>query len=159
MQRKRTVVYLVFLFLNLAAAYAQQPIPETTVLDAVYSDQQAARGQAYYTANCSACHGARLEGVSAPELTGDRFVDRGREGSLDGIYGFITQRMPPRRDTSTSTIPDKNYLDILTYILKVNGYPAGTRDLDADSLAKVLFIGKSGPRPVPDGSLVVAVGC
>jgi S-disulfanyl-L-cysteine oxidoreductase SoxD len=159
MQRKRYVVYFVFLFLNPAAALAQQPIPESTVLDAVYSDQQAARGQAYYTANCSACHGARLEGVSAPELTGERFVDRWREGPLDGIYGFITQRMPPRRDTSTSTIPDKNYLDILTYVLKVNGYPAGTRDLNTDSLAKIMFTGKSGPQPVPDGSLVVTVGC
>ena len=65
-----------------------------TSLDSIYSDAQSLRGQAAYNAHCATCHGAALEGVSAPELSGNRFLERWREGTLDGIYNFIRQRMP-----------------------------------------------------------------
>ena len=82
-------------------AYSQTA--DRTVLDGVYSDVQSIRGQNVYKSACAECHGASLEGVSAPELTGKRFMDRWREGTLDGIYSFIRQRMPlgrPANDAS-----------------------------------------------------------
>ena len=44
-------------------------------------------------------------------------------------------------------------------ILNVNGYRSGPGDLTADLIGKVVLIGKNGPQPVPDGSLVITVGC
>jgi hypothetical protein len=129
------------------------------VLDGVYSEPQAVRGRQLYTTTCAACHGNALEGISAPELTGKRFTERWREGMLDGIYGFIRQRMPFGRPANATPIPDKDYLDIVTYILQGNGYPAGTAELAPDTLSRIMFVGKDGPRPVPDGALVVTVGC
>lgn len=130
-----------------------------TVLDGTYSDAQAARGKTAYTTHCAACHGDALEGVSAPPLTGSRFLERWREGTLDGIYGFIRERMPFGKAPGSTRISDGEYLDIVTYLLKLNGYPAGPSDLTLDRAGKIMLVGKNGPQPVPDGSLVVAIGC
>jgi hypothetical protein len=100
-----------------------------------------------------------LEGVSAPALTDRRFMDRWREGSLDGIYNFIKQRMPLGRSPNAPRIPDADYLDILTYILKMNGYRSGPTELTPTLVSEVMFVGQNGPQPVPDGALVVTVGC
>ena len=92
------------------------------MLDGVYSDEQATRGQVAYTAYCSVCHGDALEGISAPQLTGNRFIERWREDTLDTIYDYIRQNMPRGRAPDSKPIPDSDYLDILTHILKMNGY-------------------------------------
>jgi hypothetical protein len=148
-----------FMVLILYAPGAPAQSPGKTVLDGVYSEPQATRGAATYTAVCSACHGNALEGVSAPPLEGNRFVERWREGMLDSLFGFIRDRMPLGRAPGATPIPDSGYLDILVYILKVNGYRAGPSELTHDVLKDVMLVGKNGPQPVPDGSLIVTVGC
>src|SRR5207244_3404934 len=130
-----------------------------TVLDGVYSDAQATRGRDFYTTVCSACHGNALEGVSAPALAGTRFIERWREGMLDSFYDFVRERMPFGRPANAKPIPDSQYLDIVTYILKVNGYPNGPSELTPNLLGSVMLVGRNGPQPVPDGALVVVVGC
>jgi len=140
-------------------AVAQFQSAAGTILDGVYSEAQAMRGRALYATHCAACHGNALEGVSAPELTGNRFTERWREGTLDGIYNFIRQRMPPGRAASANPIPDGDYVDIVTYVLKANDYPTGPTELVPGVLPSILFVGKKGPQPVPDGALVITVGC
>ena len=149
---------LVFMLCT-ALAHAQSPAPARTVLDGVFSEAQAKRGQAAYAAHCSVCHGDALDGVSAPELTGNRFLERWREDTLDTIYNYIKDNMPLNRAPDAPRIPESDYLDILTHILNVNGYRSGPGDLTADLIGKVVLIGKNGPQPVPDGSLVITVGC
>ena len=152
---------LVFLCLFVAVPVieARPQAPVKTVLDGVFSEAQAKRGEAAYAANCGVCHGADLEGISAPELKGTHFLERWREDMLDTIYNYIKDNMPQGRALDAPRIPDTDYLDILTHILSVNGYRAGASDLAADLLEKVMLVGKNGPQPVPDGSLVVTVGC
>ena len=152
---------LVFLCLFVAVPVieAGPQAPVKTVLDGVFSEAQAKRGEAAYAANCGVCHGADLEGISAPELKGTHFLERWREDMLDTIYNYIKDNMPQGRALDAPRIPDTDYLDILTHILSVNGYRAGASDLAADLLEKVMLVGKNGPQRVPDGSLVVTVGC
>src|SRR5580700_4681059 len=157
--RKSATASFIFLPLCIPAAQAQAQAPGKTVLAGVYSEAQEKRGQALYTAVCSGCHGNALEGVSAPELTGNRFIERWREGTLDGIYGFIRERMPLGRPANAKPIPDNDYLDILTYVLKVNGYRPGPDELTPGPLGSIMLVGKNGPQPVPDGALVLTVGC
>ncbi len=147
------------LFVAVPLVEARPQAPEKTVLDGVFSEAQARRGQAAYTANCGACHGSALEGVSAPELNSSHFLERWREDTLDTIYSYIKDNMPLGRAPDAPRIPDNDYVDILTHILHVNGYRTGETDLTADLLEKVMLVGKNGPQPVPDGSLVVTVGC
>jgi mono/diheme cytochrome c family protein len=147
------------LVLYIPAVQAQSPAPGKTVLDGVFSEGQARRGKAVYTTHCSACHGDALEGVSAPQLTGAHFLERWREDTLDTFYNFIRENMPFGRDPNAERMPDSDYLDILTHILNMNGYRTGADELTADLLQNVLLVGKNGPQPVPDGALVLTVGC
>ena len=137
---------------------AQVSAPSGTVLDGVFSAEQAQRGRATYMSICGECHGASLEGVSAPALRGDRFIERWREDTLDSVFGFIRERMPPRRP-ATDPIPQSDYVDVLAFMLEANDYGAGATELTAEALTDVMFVGAEGPRPVPDGSLVLSVGC
>jgi cytochrome c5 len=150
---------LLVLFLSISAVHAQPQTTTKTVLDGVYSDAQVARGKTSYAAICSRCHGESLEGVSAPALTDNRFIERWREGTLEAIYNFVRQNMPPGRQANSSPAPDSSYLDIVTYILSVNGYRSGANELTPALAATVMFVGKNGPQPVPDGSLVITIGC
>jgi len=147
--------FLCFLPVPLHAAQAQP----RTVLDGVYSEEQAVRGHDFYTAVCSSCHGTALEGVSAPPLKDDRFIERWREGMLDSLYDFIRERMPFGKRPTDKSIPDAEYLDILTYMLKMNGYRSGNGELTAGLIGNTMLVGMSGPKPVPDGSHVITVGC
>lgn len=150
--------FLTFLVLCIPAVQAQSQT-RRTIVDGVYSEAQSTRGKGLYTAVCSGCHGIALEGISAPELTGNRFIERWREGTMDGIYNFIRERMPLGRAANAKPIPDRDYLDILTYILKLNGYRSGQGELTPGVLGSVMFVAKNGPQPVPDGALVITVGC
>ena len=153
------VASVIFLVFGVLTAQAQSEAREKTVLDGVYSNAQAQRGQEFYTTHCSACHGNTLEGVSAPPLKGNRFIERWREGALDPLYDFIRKTMPFGRRADTKPIPDTEYLDILTYVLKINGYQAGVSELTPVLLGSVMLVGMNGPKPVPDGSHVVTAGC
>src|SRR5437867_2410556 len=117
MLRKAAVSCFIFLVLCKPAVQAQSQAPGKTVLDGVFSEAQAKRGQAAYAVHCNVCHGDALEGVSAPELTGNHFIEHWREDMLDTIYNFIKENMPVGRAADAKRIPDNDYLDILTHIL------------------------------------------
>jgi mono/diheme cytochrome c family protein len=155
---RKSLCSLMFLVLCRPAVQAQSQTAKT-VLDGAFSEVQAKRGQAAYTTHCSVCHGETLEGVSAPELKGNHFLERWREDTLDTFYDFIRENMPFGRPANAKRIPDTDYLDILTHILNMNGYPAGADELTPDRVGNIMLVGKDGPQPVPDGSLVVTLGC
>jgi S-disulfanyl-L-cysteine oxidoreductase SoxD len=146
--------YLIVLFaatFGLAAGLAQVP---TSVLDAVYTAEQAARGEAAYGAHCIECH----EGLEAdgPELAGKAFVDRWREDRLESLFTFIRTTMP---GNTPGSLTDDEYADILAYLLRVNGLPAGARELRPDMVGSIQFVGPDGPQPLPNLTIVRAVGC
>src|SRR5688572_13954059 len=61
-----------------------------TVWDGIYSDTQAAAGQALYEQSCTRCHMPNLSGGgSDPPLAGDKFIENWREDSLDSMYRKI----------------------------------------------------------------------
>jgi hypothetical protein len=67
--------------------------------------------------------------------------------------------MPFGRAANAKPIPDNEYLDIVTYILKINDYRAGESELSPGALSSVMLVGLNGPQPVPDGSHVTSIGC
>jgi len=97
--------------------------------DAVYSEPQAVRGEALFQEHCAACHGARLEGNPAVALTGPAFRTRWEDGThtLDDFYYIIRTLMPY---SAPGSLSKPQYADIVAYILKVNAYPAGDKELE-----------------------------
>lgn len=157
MQRTLLCVSVLLLFPTVAIRAQAQT---TTVWSGVYTAEQAARGKAAYEADCTGCHGPYLEGFrstgSAKALARDPFMDRWDGAPLDELYEFIRTMMPKANPDKVS---DTAKLDILTYILQVNGFPAGSSSLAASGLAAIRMQSKEGIRPLKNGMTVQAVGC
>jgi len=108
--------------------------------DGVYSDGQAARGQASYKTSCASCHGATLQGSGAqnPPLAGQDFTANWTGQTLGDLFEKIQTSMPADHPGELSRGTNA---DILAYILKVNGLPAGKNELpgDTDALKQIHF--------------------
>ncbi len=134
------------------AVWAQSK--SATVLDGVYSEAQALRGEAKYEEICAACHDG--DEPEAPAPKGREFVERWREAPLSFLYNFIHSNMPGDKPGS---LTEANYVDVVAYLLHVNGYAAGASELTAAKTSSILLVGSDGPKPLPANSLVSAVGC
>lgn len=129
-----------------------------TTLDGVYSQEQADRGQAVYRRSCAGCHQANLNGTGgAPALHTSTFTENWREGYLSNLFHHIQTWMPPQ--DRKGTLPEQEYLDVMTYILSVNEFPAGPVELTKTDLNTILFVDRNGPQPLPVSATVRAVGC
>lgn len=148
---RRCLIVLLASTWGLAVGLAQAP---KSVLDAVYTAEQAARGEVAYSTRCIGCH----EGLEAdgPELAGRAFIDRWREDRLESLFTFIRTTMP---GNDPGSLDDLDYADIIAYILLVNGLPAGERELSPDMVGSIQFVGPEGPQPLPNLTIVRAVGC
>jgi mono/diheme cytochrome c family protein len=100
----------------------------------VYTDAQAARGQASYKTSCASCHGDTLEGSGAqtPPLAGPDFTANWTGQTLDDLFERIQDSMPADHPGALSRATNA---DILAYILKINKLPAGKTDLSTDAAA------------------------
>jgi quinoprotein glucose dehydrogenase len=129
-----------------------------TVADGVYSDDQAMRGGAAYDTSCSGCHRVDLGGGNGPALRQERFARNFAGKDLKTLYTKIATTMPRGAPAS---LGDNVYLDIVAYVLRENGFPAGSEELNADALAgiRVLPGRRKPPPPVGDFSYVELVGC
>lgn len=128
----------------------------STVWDGVFTTAQATRGQVVYDRQCSTCHGWDLAGRNARPLKGDVFYRNWGEDSLGSLYSVVRDSMPRN---APGTLSEQDYLDVVAYILQRNDYPAGVNELTRAGVGDVQVVGKNGPAPVPNFSLVRVVGC
>ena len=134
----------------------QGPAPTTaqTVLDRVYTQEQADRGEKVYESQCVKCHeGNDPEG---PTLMGRTFIERWREDDLEELYLFINDRMPA---DAPGKLSSNEAVDVLAFLLRSNKYPEGTQPLVVESLPRITLVGPDGPKPFPPNTLVQTVGC
>jgi S-disulfanyl-L-cysteine oxidoreductase SoxD len=126
---------------SVGAAAAQK-----TALDGVYTNDQAARGKAQYNTSCSACHMEDLSGSGqALPLAGDAFTDVWEGHPVSDLFDLIQGTMP--QDKPGSLTPDQA-VDIITYILKSNQFPAGKDELksDPEMLKNIIITKKAAPK-------------
>ena len=104
-----------------------------------YSTAQAVRGEALYREHCVKCHGARLEGAPGAPLTGEAFRGRWEDGqhSVDDLLYVVRTQMPY---DAPGSLARRDYVDVVTYILQVNGYPAGDGELSGDAAVLGKFV-------------------
>jgi cytochrome c len=109
---------------------AQAAAPAKTVWDAVYNEDQAARGQAKYMQVCSACHQADLSGSDqAPSLVGGDFLDRWDSQTVGDLADRIRLTMPL---DDVGSLNLQLSADLTAYLLQANRFPAGPGELKAD---------------------------
>jgi cytochrome c len=121
------------------AISAQGAAPAKSVWDAIYSQEQAKRGQAKYTQVCSQCHQADLSGSDqAPSLAGGEFLDRWNDQSVGDLADRIRLTMP---QDDIGSLNVQMSTDITAYVLQANNCPAGQEELKADrSVMKSMVI-------------------
>jgi S-disulfanyl-L-cysteine oxidoreductase SoxD len=154
----RVLNFLTLLFLASLAtgpATAQAAQKDRTVLDGVYSAKQAAQGQAAYTVDCASCHFDDLSAYRGV-LHGVAFLENFEGDPLGSLFQVIKRTMP--RDDPGS-LDDKTYLDIIAYILQVNLYPSGSRELTLDNFQNIKIVSRTGSETVANFALVTVVGC
>ena len=127
------VAATVLVGVGMESAMAQAGKPRT-VWDGVYTQAQAERGRTEYDVWCASCHQSDLTGgvlVGDDEAPSLRSMEKLLERrDLDNVFTFIKSGMPKEEPGS---LKDETYVDILTYLLQENGFPAGAAELKADS--------------------------
>jgi len=140
-------------------------VPDQRIWDGVFTAEQARRGKAQFETNCGACHGAPGSGGSdrsGPALIGgDRFMKAWEFSGLNQLVSKVFDQMP---QGYPSNVEDAVKLDIISYILQSNGFPAGSNELGADLMAlrEIQIVRKGStqaPGAVANFALVQVVGC
>jgi mono/diheme cytochrome c family protein len=109
------------------------PNAVSSTRDGVYTAEQAQQGKVIYRNQCSMCHGDALlgEGENSP-LAGSKFLDKWTDLTAADLF-MKTIVMMPAMDPGT--LKPKQAARVLSYILRVNKFPAGKKELPADPLS------------------------
>jgi mono/diheme cytochrome c family protein len=103
--------------LGLSFAVSAGAEPQT-INDSIYSKDQAKIGKQLYKDNCIACHDKKYF----------RPVLRAWDGQpLSVLFAVMSASMP---ESNPGSLPEKDYVDILAYILSLSRYPAGDTPLE-----------------------------
>jgi mono/diheme cytochrome c family protein len=138
---------------------------EGKIWQGVYTDAQAERGKEYFhKGECAGCHRLDLMGgggdnttMGGPSLKGDRFLNEWEDKDVNMLFSFVRDNMPK---LANALITTEQKIDVVAYILKENGFPAGSKDLtmNPEELQQISFVRK-GERGPNNFMLVRVVGC
>lgn len=108
-----------------AGAQAKAANGQRSTGQGVYSREQWMRGRDVYAGLCAGCH-------QAVTHVGPQFSTSWAGKKLSELFGFLRERMPKNDPGSLS---EQEYVDVMSYMLRLNGMPAGVDELPADSVA------------------------
>lgn len=94
----------------------------STAAAAIYTTEQADRGQQLFNRNCSTCHARN-------QFSGQMFEITWMADPIGGLYQFIRTAMP---QNDPGSLAPEEYAAIVAYFLRLNGRPAGDIALPAD---------------------------
>ena len=90
-----------------------------------YTEAQALLGENVYKATCSSCH-------TPSDQSGEQFKMNWFGRTVFDYFLNLKKTMP---DDNPGGLSDDEYVRVVAYILKINGFPAGADSLSADSTA------------------------
>lgn len=99
------------------AAFAGKAGGGKTINDGIYTEAQAETGEALYEQHCLTCHDKKYFRPVLKTWSGQ---------PLGILYTMMSASMP---QSNPGSLPRKDYVDILAYILALNRYPAGGSEL------------------------------
>ncbi len=126
--------------LSAAIAAASFCIPVSAALadTGFYTAAQADSGHDLFNNHCAECHRPDLTGAMGPALIGTPFKQHWGGQTVESLYTFEHTKMPA---TNPGSLPGKEIMAITAYILKRNGLPAGSAELDQATAKKLTIPG------------------
>jgi len=126
------LVWVAVVIVRVTSAQAPQTKDASirSTLDGVYSVEQAARGEKVYGMTClGGCH-------NSASHKGSAFKQNWAGHMVEELYERIADTMP---DDNPGALTAKESADVVGYLFKLNGMPAGKEDLgsDREALAKI----------------------
>ncbi|HWJ87759.1 MAG TPA: c-type cytochrome [Pelagibacterium sp.] len=124
---KLTHIALALGLATFAAGTASAQDAASDLSPITFTAAQAIGGGANYQRVCAACHGAELEGFSAPQLSGANFswLDR----PVSELHAYTQELMPADAPGSLS---DAQVTTIIAFLAQSNGMEAGDVALPTD---------------------------
>ena len=143
LMRSQLLTALCLSILTPIAARAQDSTAATgkSIWKGVYTEAQAGRGEAEQQNNCAACHGTE-------KYSGEAFTKGWVGRTAFDLFDQIKTTMP---DDNPGGLSVQQYTDVVAYIFKINGFPAGTDSLSSDPEALRQI--KIEPKPAGQTSL------
>lgn len=120
---------------------------QKTTMDGVYTNDQATRGKTQYSQACANCHMDDLSGSGqALPLAGDAFTETWEGQSVGDLFDLIHNTMPQDKP---GTLSPEATVDVISYLLQFNKFPAGSTELKSDpaALKNILITKKSDNAP------------
>lgn len=96
--------------------------PPHSVRDGAYTTEQAGRGEAVFREECGVCH-------SSAQFTGAGFLAAWNGARAYSLFDLIRTTMPY---DAPGRLSRGAYADLLSYLFKLNGFPAGEQELPSD---------------------------
>lgn len=127
-----------------ATAAGEDPAEPTTIWEGVYTAEQATRGERTAWLNCFSCH-------TAAEWGSVQFLNPSARQRLGDLYQTMRRSMPL---DAPGRLSAEEYVDVLAYILQLQGAPAGVDELpsDLERLDRILVTpGGDGRQAEPSG--------
>jgi mono/diheme cytochrome c family protein len=91
----------------------------------LFTEDQATRGRTTFRATCADCH-------YSSEFRDAQFKFNWGKRTVADLYRNIVENMP---EDAPGSLPPQQYVDVVTYILQLNGFPPGPRELTGDEEA------------------------
>lgn len=109
------------------------PAAQRTINDGIYTEAQAEAGEALYEQHCLTCHDRKYFRPVLKTWSGQ---------PLGVLYTMMSASMP---QSNPGSLPRRDYVDILAYILSLNRYPAGDTELSYEGgvLDEITITGRS----------------
>ena len=107
------------------------PVPATPI----FSEGQAARGRTAFDEVCSDCH-------TTSEFRGRTFQSNWGHRTVYSFFRTVRSTMP---DDNPGGLEEQTYLDVVSYILSINGHASGDSEMTAQS--KMREVRMAPPTP------------
>lgn len=134
-----------------ALAIAQTPTPtppangeRSAATHGAYTEDQATQGEIVYKKVCASCHELSFH-------TGEEFRANWFSRTVWELFKILKTTMP---EDNIGGLTDDEYIRVMAYVFKLNGFPTSTDSLKADSLElKKIRIGPAAEAAKPPSLL------
>jgi hypothetical protein len=125
------------LLLSASLAGAQDSTTAKPATPGVFTDEQAERGNGVFSKVCVECH-------TRNDMSGRDFRLNWNGRTVFELFERIRTTMP---DAAPGSLTREEYADVTSYFLKLNGMPAGSMPMPADSTLSAIKLEIPPPPP------------